>query len=297
MSKKRAPWFPFYPSDWLASASVATMTHLERSAYIDLLCHEWNQPDCGLPDDDAQLAALARVTTSQWAKAAPRIRARFSAVDGRLFNDRLVEEKEKQNQWRTKSSEGGQVGSQKRWGGKGGHQMVTECSSIPDNTVVGLRSTVIGHTSSATTKPADADSKNVTESWPKTAEAMRAHFPWVDDRFVLNIVFECAKLDHGIQDYKIAQAVMATYRANQNSPGLWLKTIPDYIRNARLQEPPPSPDRAAPQCEKCGDKGYTGTVQRTTSAGYREALKAGTAELCDCKAGELMRDITDLEVA
>jgi len=43
------------------------MTPSEEGAYIRLLAIAWGAPDCGLPDDDTQLATLSRLG-EQWLK-------------------------------------------------------------------------------------------------------------------------------------------------------------------------------------------------------------------------------------
>lgn len=113
MAKGKAPAFLFYPGDWLSSTSIALMTPAEEGAYIRLLCHEWNDPDCSLPSDDESLAALSRLGAS-WAKSGPKIMRNFQLIEGRYVNLRLAEERQKHNEWRTKSSEGGKLSAAKR---------------------------------------------------------------------------------------------------------------------------------------------------------------------------------------
>lgn len=112
----KPPAFQFYPDSWLSSTDISLMTPAEEGAYIRLLCHAWLQDDCGIPDDDDALAVLSRLGRA-WKKSAPKIRAKFDARDGRLFNDRLARERVKQEEHRKAQSDSGKRGAEIRWGG------------------------------------------------------------------------------------------------------------------------------------------------------------------------------------
>lgn len=116
----KSPAFQFYPDSWLSSADVSLMTPSEEGAYIRLLCHSWLQDDCGLPDDDDCLAVLSRLGR-KWTKSAPKIRAKFQAEGGRLYNLRLVQERLKQRERRLKASEAGGNGATGKWGARPEH--------------------------------------------------------------------------------------------------------------------------------------------------------------------------------
>jgi uncharacterized protein YdaU (DUF1376 family) len=124
----KSPSFQFYPDAWLSSTSIALMTPAQEGAYIRLLCHCWQSEDCGIPDDDEALAELSRLR-GQWLKHSGRIRAKFESVGGRLFNPRLIEERQKQAEWSRKSSEGGKRSAATRAQAncKGGSMVVDEC--------------------------------------------------------------------------------------------------------------------------------------------------------------------------
>jgi uncharacterized protein YdaU (DUF1376 family) len=117
MAKDKSPAFQFYPADWLASSSVSLMTPAEEGAYIRLLALEWLQNDCGLPDDDAQLASLSRLGKKWFSGSGAKLRRKFTPVNGRLFNDRLIEERQKQFEWKKRCSDGGKKGMESRYRG------------------------------------------------------------------------------------------------------------------------------------------------------------------------------------
>jgi len=92
MKKPRA--FLFDVDDWLGSFTVEEMTGDQVKAYVYLLCRAWHEkPIATLPNDDARLARMARVTPQQWAQIKPEILLQFrSDGNGRLYNERLKKE-------------------------------------------------------------------------------------------------------------------------------------------------------------------------------------------------------------
>jgi len=108
MAKK--PAFQFYASDWLGSTKHAMMSPAERGAYIDLLCHQWNDPDCSLPDDDAILAVLSGLNEGWCNGGCTLVRECFPKVakhPTRIANKRLREVRAISDEWSRKSREGG----------------------------------------------------------------------------------------------------------------------------------------------------------------------------------------------
>ena len=87
--------FPFYPRDWLAD--TRKLSAVEARAYIDLLCHMWLEPDCTLPNDDAQLARMASVPIYKWRKIRVRLLDGFLQVESqkKLSQKRLKIERSK----------------------------------------------------------------------------------------------------------------------------------------------------------------------------------------------------------
>lgn len=51
-------YFPFYPGDWLSSATVKKLSREARSMYLDLLCYMWQTDDCTLENNTEELCAL-----------------------------------------------------------------------------------------------------------------------------------------------------------------------------------------------------------------------------------------------
>ena len=103
-------WFPFYPNDFLASSKVALLTTEEIGAYLLLLCHAWQDPQCSLPDDDEALSKLGRIKGDMTS-----LRACFTVKKYRLINERLYKEWIKANEQKELASKHGKQGAMKRW--------------------------------------------------------------------------------------------------------------------------------------------------------------------------------------
>ena len=67
------------------------MTLAETGAYINLLASAWQSSDCGLPDDDGQLARLSGAF-GEWEDVGTSVRSCFYAENGRIFNEKLLKE-------------------------------------------------------------------------------------------------------------------------------------------------------------------------------------------------------------
>jgi uncharacterized protein YdaU (DUF1376 family) len=73
MSKKTDMWMPIYIGDYLADTGHLTTT--QHGAYLLLLMHYWRK--LRLPDDDKQLAAIAKLPLRIWLDSKETIQAFF----------------------------------------------------------------------------------------------------------------------------------------------------------------------------------------------------------------------------
>jgi len=89
----KSPAFAFYVRDWLCSRKVANMNGDAVKAYIYLLCEAWLQEDrATLPNDEKELASMARINNDKWCVIKDDIlKCFFLNKDGRLVNERLFE--------------------------------------------------------------------------------------------------------------------------------------------------------------------------------------------------------------
>jgi uncharacterized protein YdaU (DUF1376 family) len=247
LSKKKSPAFQFYPDSWLSSTDIQLMTPAEEGAFIRLLCHAWLQPDGGLPDDDSALAILSRLG-SAWRKSAERLRRKFVARDGRLFNERLSEERCKQEEWSRKSKAGGNKSAETRWGpnGKGGYEMLTVSPQPNGNSSSSSPSSSSVPTDVGTKAPPPESPKPLTimeretgfeeffELWSERGKDLASDQDWADFR----------RFEWGPAGFARQQECLAGARA---CPGPWLGTPRSWMRNRgwqRVANPnAPSPQR------------------------------------------------------
>ena len=66
-------WMPLYVADYLAD--TGHLSTVEHGAYMLLIMHYWQNGD--LPDDDARLARIVRMSDAEWSAARPVIRPKF----------------------------------------------------------------------------------------------------------------------------------------------------------------------------------------------------------------------------
>lgn len=107
--------FLLYVDDWLSSTPIELMTAAEERGYLRLLMHAWKSPDCGLPNDDKTLAQLSKLGGAWRGKSGDVLRARFLERDGRLFNERLLRERQHQQEVRHSRSEASRKANAARW--------------------------------------------------------------------------------------------------------------------------------------------------------------------------------------
>lgn len=118
--------FLFYIDDWLSSKKIARMDAVEERGYLRLLLYAATEPDCGLPNDDDELANIS-LLGPQWNKptadefkrfksqtSGQKLRACFIEKGERLFNDRLLREFEHQKDVSAKRSASAKLGVEQK---------------------------------------------------------------------------------------------------------------------------------------------------------------------------------------
>jgi uncharacterized protein YdaU (DUF1376 family) len=111
VTKKSDTWMPFYVTDYLGDTMHLTTT--QHGAYLLLLLACWKAGG-DLPDDDAQLSAITRMTVNEWRKTAPVLRKYFDPVDGLLSHGRVKFELQKAKQLSDMRSAVGKAGGRPR---------------------------------------------------------------------------------------------------------------------------------------------------------------------------------------
>lgn len=162
-------WMPFYVADYLGDTGhLSTEQH---GAYCLLLFHSWRTGP--LPDDDRQLAAIARMSYRKWNNNAAILRAFFVPSPQGLTQARLEEERTKAVDLYNKRSNAGRRGGQ------------AKPKQTPSKTEAGLKQP----------QPQPQDSTNVLsksvakraarvpDDWmpsPENLTALETQFPHVD---------------------------------------------------------------------------------------------------------------------
>ncbi len=243
-NKPDLPWFPFFANDWLSSTDIELMSNAEEGAYVRLLCHEWNAPDCGLPNDDFELARLSRLG-AKWKKSGPKLRQKFTLRGDRLFNDKLAD------LWRqaVDKSEAASRAGKKSGESRRARTDVERTLPFRSNGTRTEREPRASESGSGfgfyevkaeEQQTADGPQEATAGEWANTVMAMRSFFPTLDSAFVIDVCFLCIRENNEVTDEQIAEAVYKTYSTSQKSPGLFRITIPNYIR-ARKRGVPVKP--------------------------------------------------------
>lgn len=91
------PYFPFYVRDWLCSRRVLAMSGDAVKAYVYLLAESWLQEPRGtLPQNDEELASMARVSVSTWEDIKGQVLQHYKEGEchehsGRFYQETLLE--------------------------------------------------------------------------------------------------------------------------------------------------------------------------------------------------------------
>lgn len=114
---------PFYVTDYLGDTMHLTTT--QHGAYLLLLLACWKAGGA-VPDDDGQLAAIARMSSADWKKNAPVLRRFFSVTAEGLEHGRVKKELVKASMLSERRSEVGKLG------GRPPKPKQTETNRFPD---------------------------------------------------------------------------------------------------------------------------------------------------------------------
>ena len=160
----KSPAFQWYPSDWLSSTSRMMMTLEQQAAYFNLLNHDWMND--GIPADDVALAKLSEMGEG-WLKGGSRVvRKCFTfhpTKRGFITNERLRVEREKQAEWKRKSSEGGKKSAETRQiNPKGGSRVVEGWLPNGTNQTGNQKATLQSSSSSSSSSSNDDGRENLT---------------------------------------------------------------------------------------------------------------------------------------
>lgn len=87
------PALPLWTDAFLADTN--NLSTEETGAYLLLLMSAWRTSTCTLPDNDIQLARMARVGRKKWARIRPVMMQFFDVSDGVWYQKRLLKERDR----------------------------------------------------------------------------------------------------------------------------------------------------------------------------------------------------------
>jgi uncharacterized protein YdaU (DUF1376 family) len=111
VSKKSDVWMPFYVTDYLGDTMHLNTT--QHGAYVLMILAAWK---CGgsLANDDAQLAAITRMSPEEWGKNCGVLKAFFRDEGEQLVHGRVVAEHQKAQAHSAAKAANGRLGGRPR---------------------------------------------------------------------------------------------------------------------------------------------------------------------------------------
>jgi len=248
--------FLLYCNDWLSSTAISLMTAGEERGYLRLLLHAWKAEDCGLPDDDDVLAQLSKLgrAWSKNGKSGAVLRAQFVARDGRLYNERLLREREHQKAVRFSRSSAAKTAADVRWNASriaDGMRQNAKSKSSSLNTKTDLDCAPTNRTK-RDSSPRVIDAPSRIKQFPQLKEVLRRYFrePGQEDlvpsgRLVADVMDAA-----GASEEEVIGALKYLYEVRGLKPGTrngprhwsWFKAVvADYFTQKRAREDSANP--------------------------------------------------------
>jgi len=213
--KNKAPAFQFYPGDFLSDENVISMTFEERGVYITLLCNCWIQGS--IPADQDKIlkllpgfagANLPKIVMDRFKKDPENL--------GRLVNNRLEKEREKQSDYHKKKSDSGKKGAEKRWKKEQNNNSAAIVSPLANDSSLSSSSSP---SSSSHHKPSEkSESKNqeLDTLWDKCLEMIKSQIlpesyeQWFSETFPSYL--QGGILYIGVPNQFVRKALIENYR-------------------------------------------------------------------------------------
>jgi uncharacterized protein YdaU (DUF1376 family) len=173
MAEKR-PYFPFYPKDWLGSASVSSIPLAAQGLYMRLLAFAWLSD--GLPSDEDALRRLAGVERPEWKRLWPAVKPLWTVHGDRLENRKLEAVRSGETSFSEAKSEAGKASARARLRRTGTAQPSNRPRTEPEqppNRTPNTRSQSVPNETSTAPEPSVAVAVS-THSSPNGSECERA---------------------------------------------------------------------------------------------------------------------------
>jgi hypothetical protein len=161
------------------------------------------------------------------------------------------------------------------------------CKSDANDAASSSSSSSTASSSSASAEPLMQNGDANPDQWPlrepyRWDQTLRAMFDFFDDvtvSIVDRVASEAVRVKPTATDREIAQAVRSTYKRKQESPGLWLTTVPAFLKNGA----PKSREYHQPACLICQDSGRVLRPRVTEKSGWTELAFDELYETCECQ--------------
>lgn len=244
------PWMPWYIADYLAD--TAHLRAAQSGAYLHLIMHYWQRG--GLPNENVQLAAIARMSDSEWKKARPIIEPFFQMPGWK--HKRVEEELAKaQAKYEARAAAG-------KKGGEAKAEAKQNPSNATANDVAGLNQPL-----SQPPSPSNQDSKKGESNSPpknfKLVEESEAVAILIDEsyqpsdraiEYAYSLGMKKAELE--AEHRKFVNMSVAA-RAKSYNPDMSFKAWCDRWLDFKRQKDPnwkpaPEPAKAEPEVDRSG---------------------------------------------
>lgn len=113
---------PVFPDAYLRDNYRLSLE--QHGLFLLMMFEAWDQPDCGLPDDEKVLAEIAQITVAKFRKISGPVLAKWTRENGRIYQKRLRKEWEYVKDKRSKRADAARA----RWNA-GAMQMHSKCNA------------------------------------------------------------------------------------------------------------------------------------------------------------------------
>jgi uncharacterized protein YdaU (DUF1376 family) len=209
---------PLYVADYLADTAHLDAT--ASGAYLHLIMHYWQNG--GLPDDDRQLARIAKVSSHNWKKLCPVIRKFFH--DG-WKHKRVEEELLRADEISGKRSEAAKAGHERRRANVGANaqQKQTQSQSQPQESIPAATAA-----DAIASQAPSADLTLFPETRPDTVFTDSKHQLWAEGTAILESLGVPAKR---------GRPMIGRWMRDSKDDALAVLSAMQRARENRVQEP------------------------------------------------------------
>ncbi len=209
MSKRPDSFMPLWIGDYMKDTMM--LTTIQHGAYILLLCAYWSRGGA-LPDDDDALAAITRMSQSDWLATRKILGTKpfFRVENGYWHQKRADEELQKAQEKYEARKSAGEKGNRKRWG--------VAKRQVSDHKQVAGRSQPHSSSSSKKEEGGVPTAQNNSAGGPSTTNNWNEQYPnWSKFRAAVGDKVWMAWFDHLTPINETTIAVKNPYQSSEIS--------------------------------------------------------------------------------